>query len=77
MIKRVVSGALWFVAVGWGLGYVAAFLELPGLMQLTVAVVVAVFVSVDPTHRIWPERVQIRTATRVVPDPVLRVRPNA
>ena len=60
MRVRLVAGSLWFVAtlLLWELGW-SAF-DLPRVVGPVLASVIALFVVLDPTHRIWKRTPALR-----------------
>ena len=56
MVKRIASTALWFIASGWGLNYVALLVGIPEVAGQLIAAGLAAFVGYDPFHWFWPER---------------------
>ena len=48
MVSRFVSGVLWFLAVGWGMNYLAAMAGTSQAPGLIVAAVLAAFVAARP-----------------------------
>jgi hypothetical protein len=53
MVKRVVSAALWFLAVGSGFEYVTMITGLSSIVGVVVAASVSAFFGLDPLHIIW------------------------
>jgi hypothetical protein len=56
MVKRVVSAALWFLAVGSAFEYVTMITGLSSIVGVVVAASVSAFFGLDPLHVIWTKR---------------------
>jgi hypothetical protein len=56
MQKRIGVAVLWYLAVGWGLNYLALITGFPGFLVYVLAIASAAFVAVDPAHLFWPAR---------------------
>jgi hypothetical protein len=53
MVKRIASGTLWFVAVGWGFNLLGLITGTPPVMGFVFGAVVGAFVGLDPLHLFW------------------------
>jgi hypothetical protein len=56
MKKRLLASALWFYATWYGLSILANLTGMPGSAGPVIALAVALFVGMDPMHRIWTKR---------------------
>ena len=56
MKKRLLATVLWFYAAWYGWSILADMTGMPGLAGPVIALAVAVFVGMDPMHRIWTKR---------------------
>lgn len=54
MVKRGFVAVLWLAAVGSAGKFFGAYAGLPQSIGLGMAVIAAIFVVIDPFHRIWP-----------------------
>lgn len=53
MAKRIISAVLWFFAVAYGWNLLAMLLGVGDAFGLFAGMAVALFVGLDPLHRIW------------------------
>ena len=53
MAKRIGVSVLWYLAVGWGLNFLAFFFGFPSLAVYGIAFGTAAFVGIDPLHLFW------------------------
>ncbi len=67
MVKRIASAVLWFLAIGWGMNFVAAFGNLPQLPGLIIAVAVAAYFGFDPLRLVWAEKPETVEVTQAAP----------
>ena len=56
MKKRLLATVLWFYATWYGWSILADMTGMPGLAGPVIGLAVAVFVGMDPMHRIWTKR---------------------
>ncbi len=56
MVRRVLAGLFWFVAVAAWYGFASFAFGLPQALGPVVAVAIAAFVTIDPRHWIWQTR---------------------
>lgn len=53
MIRRVATAVLWLFAVAWAGNFLSAYMGVPQAVSGIVATATALFVGIDPLHRIW------------------------
>jgi len=71
MAKRIGVSALWYLAVGWGLNYLALIVGFSTVLVYVAAFATAAFVAIDPAHLFWPTRGSAASgAPAAVPAPV-------
>jgi hypothetical protein len=63
MFKRIATGALWFLTIGWGFSFVNLIVGAPSVVVLALAAAGGAFVVMDPLHVLWPVRQAIPTET--------------
>ena len=56
MVRRVLAGLFWFVAVAAWYGFASFAFGLPQALGPVVALAIAAFVAIDPRHWIWQAR---------------------
>ncbi len=56
MVRRVLAGVFWFVAVAAWYGFASFAFGIPGALGPVIALGVAAFVAIDPRHWIWETR---------------------
>jgi hypothetical protein len=56
MAKRVAISVLWYLAVGWGLNFLAFYFAFPALAVYLIAFATAMFVGIDPAGLFWARR---------------------
>jgi len=54
MVKRVAASVLWLFAVAWAFNFISAYTGLAQPVGGLVAIATALFVGLDPMHRMWP-----------------------
>jgi hypothetical protein len=67
MIKRVVAGIFWFLAVGYFWNYAGAMWGFPPAAGSVLALAVALFMSIDPLGVLWKREPSRRIAR--IPEP--------
>ena len=67
MKKRLLATVLWFYATWYGWSILADMVGMPAMLGPAIGLAVAVFVGMDPMHRIWTKR----PASESAPLPVL------
>ena len=67
MVKRIVSGSLWFVAAGWGFNLLGLITGTPPVMGFVFGAAVGAFVGIDPLHLFWAVKAPAVPARDVVP----------
>ena len=63
MKKRLLASALWFYAMWYGWSILADMTGMPGAVGPIIGMAVALFVWMDPMHRIWTKRTALETTT--------------
>jgi hypothetical protein len=56
MVRRVLAGVFWFVAVTAWYGFASFAFGLPGAAGPVLGLAIAAFVAIDPGHWIWQTR---------------------
>jgi hypothetical protein len=56
MKKRLLAAVLWFYATWYGWSILADMVGMPAMLGPAIGLAVAVFVGMDPMHRIWTKR---------------------
>lgn len=56
MFKRIATGALWFLTIGWGFTFLNLVLGAPSVLGLALAAAGGMFVAMDPLNLFWSTR---------------------
>jgi hypothetical protein len=62
MVKRIFSGVMWFIAVGWGVNLLSLVTGTTQILGIALGAAVGTFVGMDPLHLIWPVRAEAPVA---------------